>query len=259
MRRNFSRAPPEDQGGRPIPTTSRHRARLAPADGFSAKVRCAAVTPEPQLVTIGLSRSTPAARKRSSMLLGRQRAAVFDRQRVVGHVDGCPGCGRSADPAAARRVAGKAPGAARIDHLRASRRPPLRDDLRLASRTRRVHRARVNFFGASLRHHRFERRGLRLSISATRRRAAKPSRSRRRGTSTRRAAPSKGRRCHRGRRVAVADAERAGHAREFFRARQHMGQGDRNDRESPSISKNTAPGICPARYSSCAVALLRRQ
>ena len=84
----------------------------------SAKVRIAAVTPEPHEVMIGLSRSTPASVKAASMRSRGSQRAVFEHA-VERHVEGA---GHVAGPQSGprlRRLAGEPLGRAGIDDLRA--------------------------------------------------------------------------------------------------------------------------------------------
>ena len=69
-----------DRGASPIPPTNRRRALRFLADRSSASVRMAAVTPEPQEVMIGLSRSTPADVNAASMRSREARRPLSSRR-----------------------------------------------------------------------------------------------------------------------------------------------------------------------------------
>ena len=78
-----------------------------------------AVTPEPQLVIVGLSGSTPASAKACAILLGRGQASVL-QDLGERHVERARHVAGAQARARLRLAAGKAPGRARVDHLRAA-------------------------------------------------------------------------------------------------------------------------------------------
>ena len=104
-----------------------------------------------------------------------------------------------------------------------------------------------------------QRPASRLSISAGRRRGCRRSWRRTAGTSTTPAAPKTARRCHRRRRCRRRRCRARRPPRRIASGRAACAAGRSNDRLTASMSKNTAPGMWPSRYSAMGVALLRRQ
>ena len=218
--------------------------------------RIAAVTPEPQLVITGLSRSTPAFVEFLRDLFRRGQAAVLDqsvdRHAVrARHMAGAQAGARLGLASPRKRLAGRASTTWAL--LIIERHLHVAD-----MATTPVFSSALNMRGGRWTVPGFERPAFRLPLRQAAIEDDRPCSRRRCGTSTRPAARRKGRRRHRRRSFILADAESPDSLANS------SGPGSMCGRSvewsaMASMSKNTAPGIWPASVLRLGVALLRRQ
>ena len=134
--------PPLRPGSRPRPPHSAHEPSYSPSilppASSTASARIAALTPEPQVVMIGLLRSTLCAAKIAFSVSGDfSRPCSTTSLRRAG--SGCPACGRFSGPRAARAPSPRNRSPGRASTTCADRSPAPREPRR--ARRRRICRA----------------------------------------------------------------------------------------------------------------------